>query len=52
MSLIARRLVGLVSPNRDQTRVPCIERQILNHWTAKEVPEEIQNVDSSTVVFI
>ena len=26
---------GLVG---DQTRVPCIRRQILNHWTTREVP--------------
>ena len=23
---------------RDQTHVPCIRRQILNHWTTREVP--------------
>ena len=23
---------------RDQTRVPCTGRQILNHWTTREVP--------------
>ena len=23
---------------RDQTRVPCIERWILNHWTTREAP--------------
>ena len=27
----------LGSPSRDQTRVPCIARQILNHWTTREV---------------
>ena len=26
------------SPTRDRTRVPCIGRQILNHWTTREVP--------------
>ena len=26
------------SPSRDQTCIPCIGRQILNHWTTKEVP--------------
>ena len=25
-------------PNRDQTHTPCIGRQSLNHWTAREVP--------------
>ena len=28
----------LSSQTRDQTHVPCIGRQILNHWTTKEVP--------------
>ena len=28
----------LSSPTRDQTRVPCIGRWILNHWTTREVP--------------
>ena len=28
----------LNSPTRDQTRVPCIARWILNHWTTREVP--------------
>ena len=23
---------------RDQTHIPCIARQILNHWTTREVP--------------
>ena len=26
------------SLTRDQTHVPCIARQILNHWTTREVP--------------
>ena len=25
-------------PTRDRTRIPCIARQILNHWTTREVP--------------
>ena len=28
----------LSSPTRDGTRTPCIGRQSLNHWTAMEVP--------------
>ena len=24
---------------RDRTKVPCIARQILNHWTAREAPQ-------------
>ena len=31
----ARRILW----TRDQTRVPCIGRQILNHWTTRKVPE-------------
>ena len=37
--------VGLVAPQhvecswtRDRTLVPCLGRQILNHWTTREVP--------------
>ena len=29
---------GLSSPNRDQTRDPCGGRQIVNHWTTRELP--------------
>ena len=28
----------LSSPTRDQTLIPCIARQIFNHWTTREVP--------------
>ena len=28
----------LSSPTRDWTQVPCFGRQIINHWTTKEVP--------------
>ena len=28
----------LSSPTRDRTHTPCIGRQSLNHWTAREVP--------------
>ena len=31
----------LSSPTRDQTHVPCIGRQILNHWTTREVPRKM-----------
>ena len=30
---------NLSSLTRDQARVPCIARQVLNHWTTREVPE-------------
>ena len=36
MVLHALHLVGS-SWSRDTTHVPCIGRQILNHWTTKEV---------------
>ena len=32
---------GLSSLTRDQTRVPCITRWILNHWTTREVPQRL-----------
>ena len=28
----------LSSPTKDQTHIPCIGRQSLNHWTTREVP--------------
>ena len=37
--LIAPRYAGS-SHIRDQTRVPCISRQILTHWTTRELQEE------------
>ena len=37
MGLVARWLVES-SWTRDLTHVPCIVRQILNHWTTREVP--------------
>ena len=37
-SLVAPRHMGS-SQTRDQTHVPCIGRQILNHWATREVPE-------------
>ena len=40
----------LNSPTRDWTRVPCIARQILNHWTTKEVPgyESLKTLSTSS----
>ena len=37
-SLVAEGIWDLSSPTRDQTCIPCIGRQILNHWTTREVP--------------
>ena len=38
------------SQTRDQTRVPCIGRQILNHWTIREVPL-VPAIDAVSLVF-
>ena len=38
LGLVAPRHVGSFR-TRDQTPVPCIGRQILNHWITKEVPQ-------------
>ena len=35
---LPRGLWYLSSLTRDQIHVPCIRRQILNHWTTREVP--------------
>ena len=37
LSCFAHSMCGLSSLSRDQTRVPCVGRQILNHWTTTEV---------------
>ena len=34
-----RGMWDLSSPTRDRTRTSCIGRRSLNHWTAREVPE-------------
>ena len=33
---------NLSSLIRDRTHVPCMARQILNHWTTREVPASLQ----------
>ena len=35
---LPQRMWHLSSPNRYKACVPCIRRQILNHWTTREVP--------------
>ena len=40
MGLVALRHVEF-SQTRDQTCVPCIGRQILNHWTTREVSGDL-----------
>ena len=39
------------SPTRDRTCIPCIGRQILNHWTTREVPQKSVFKDLSTLKF-
>ena len=34
------------SQARDRTRVPCIERQFLNHWITREVPTILFRLDA------
>ena len=46
--LVAPRYVES-SRARDQTCVPCIGRYILNHWTAREVPESYYKLESLKV---
>ena len=31
----------LRSPTRDQTHIPCIAKQILDHWTMRDVPGQL-----------
>ena len=35
---LSHRGSPLAPPTRDQTHAPCISRQVLNHWTTREVP--------------
>ena len=37
-SQLLHSMWNLSSPARDQTRIPCIGRCILNHWTSREFP--------------
>ena len=38
LAALLRGMWDLNYPTRDQTGIPCIKRQILNHWMAREVP--------------
>ena len=51
LDLVALGMWGLGSPAKDQTHVPCLVRQILNHWTTREVPSPVL-LDSLFNVFI
>ena len=35
---VAMPFSGGSSRSRDRTRIPCIARQFLNHWTTREIP--------------
>ena len=41
MASWSQGIQDLSSPNRDQTHIPCIGRQILSHWTTGEIPPSI-----------
>ena len=41
----------LSSPTRDQTCNPCIGRLNLNHWTAREVPNQPPLLDDLDFIF-
>ena len=40
MGLVASGIWDLSFRTKDQTPDPCIERQIFNQWTTREVPKE------------
>ena len=37
LQMLPQGIWDLSSPTRDQTSIPCIARQILNHWTTRQV---------------
>ena len=39
LAQLPHSMCDLSSPTRDRTRVPCIGRWILNHWTTREIPQ-------------
>ena len=42
---LPRGMWDLRSPVRDWTSIPCIGRQILNHWTTREVPDFLKKIN-------
>ena len=52
MGLAGYSMQNLNSPTRDQTCVPCIGKQILNHWTTGEVPMNFKVTTKRMVVCI
>ena len=41
----------LISLSRDQTRVPCTGRQILNQWTTREVPKVVSILNEKNFTY-
>ena len=52
MGLVGYSTQILNSPTRDQACVPCIGKQILNHWTTGEVPMNFKVTTKRMVVGI
>ena len=42
-ALLLQGMWNLSSLTRDRTHSPCITKQILNHWTIREVPERVES---------
>ena len=45
-SYVVHGVWDLSSFTRDQARIPCIGRQILNHWTTREVMSNVVDLKS------
>ena len=43
---------NLNSPTRNQSHIPCVARQILNHWATREVPEVCDLICKHLEIFI
>ena len=43
---------GLSALTRDQIHIPCIGRQIINHWTTREVPSFSLQLWSKTLFLV
>ena len=52
MGLVPHDMWDLNSLTRDRTCIPCAGRQILNHWSTKEVPRLLHYVINLSVEFI
>ena len=47
-----RGMWDLSSPARDRTCTPCIGRECLNHWTAREGPKVLDAFDAFSLIII